>query len=75
MAKPIVDGRESDLQGHARVMRLNVMNSAGMNAARHFGVRAVPSFIVFDGQGKVVETQIGIPNQAKITSVVRALAH
>jgi len=70
-----VDGLEHDLQGHARVMRLNVMNSVGMNVARRFGVRGVPTFIVFDGQGKVVETQVGIPNRAKITLVVRALAH
>ena len=73
MAKPIVDGLENDLQGRARVMRLNVLNSVGMNAARHFGVHAVPTFIVFDGQGRVVETQIGIPNQAKIASAVAAL--
>jgi protein-disulfide isomerase len=75
VAKPIVDGLENDLQGRARVMRLNVLNSVGMNAARHFGVHAVPTFVVLDGQGRVVETQIGIPSRAGITSVVSALAH
>jgi thioredoxin-like negative regulator of GroEL len=75
VAKPIVDGLENDLQGRARVMRLNVLNSVGMNAARRFGVRAVPTFVVFDGQGKVIEVQIGMPNRAKITSAVTALAH
>jgi len=75
VAKPIVDGLENDLQGRARVMRLNVLNSVGMNAARRFSVHAVPAFIVFDGQGSVVEAQIGIPNRAKITSVVSALVH
>jgi len=74
VAKPIVDGLENDLQGRARVMRLNVLDSVGMNAARRFEVRAVPTFIVFDGQGEVVETQIGIPNRAKIASAVDALA-
>ena len=68
-----MDGLENDLQGRACVMRLNVLNSVGMNAARHFGVHAVPTFIVFDGQGRVVETQIGIPNRAKIASAVAAL--
>ena len=74
MAKPIVDGLENDLQGRARVMRLNVLDSVGMNAARRFKVRAVPTFIVFDGQGGVVETQIGIPNRAKIVLAVDALS-
>ena len=75
MVTPIVDGLESDLQGRARVMRLNVLNSVGMDAARRFGVHAVPTFIVFNGQGTVAMVQIGIPNRAKITSAVRALAH
>ena len=75
MAEPIVDGLENDLRGQARVMRLNVLNSVGMNAARRFGVHAVPTFIVFDGQGTVAMVQIGIPNRAKITSAVRELAH
>ena len=63
------------LSAFSRVMRLNVLSSVGMNAARHFGVHALPTFIVFDGQGRVVEVQMGIPNRAKITSVVSALAH
>ena len=74
MAKPIVDGLENELQGRARVMRLNVLDSVGMNAARRFEVRVVPTFIVFDGQGGVVETQIGIPNRAKIVLAVDALS-
>jgi len=75
VAKPIVDGLESDLRGRARVMRLNVLDSVGMNAARQFGVHAVPTFIVLDGQGTVSMVQIGIPNRAKITSAVSALTH
>ena len=70
-----MDGLENDLRGQARVMRLNVLNSVGMNAARRFGVHTVPTFMVFDGQGTVAMVQIGIPNRAKITSVLRALAH
>ncbi len=75
VAKPIVDGLESDLQGSARVVRLNVLDSIGMNAARHFGVHAVPTFIVFDGQGTVAMVQVGMPNRGKIASAVGDLAH
>ena len=73
MAKPIVDGLESDLQGKARVLRLNVLDSVGLQAARRFGVRALPSFYVVDGQGSVVTAQIGIPSRARLGAEVQAL--
>jgi len=50
VAKPIVDGLESDLQGRARVMRFEHPRFGGMQAARRFGVRAVPAFYVVDGR-------------------------
>jgi thioredoxin-like negative regulator of GroEL len=73
VAKPIVDGLESDLKGHASVLRLNILDSVGMNAARRFGVRAVPAFFVVNGQGHVVDAQMGIPNRDKLGAQVEAL--
>lgn len=73
MAKPVVDGLESDLQGKARVMRLNVLDSVGLSAARRFGVRAVPAFFVLDGRGQVAYAQVGIPNRAEVTARVQTL--
>jgi len=73
LAKPIVDGLEGDLAGRARVMRLNILDSVGMQAARRFGVRAVPAFFVVDGQGGVVDAQVGIPNRAHLGAKVDAL--
>jgi len=73
VAKPIVDGLESDLKGRARVVRLNILDSVGMQAARRFGVRAVPAFFVVDGQGGVVDAQVGIPNRARLGAQVDAL--
>jgi hypothetical protein len=73
VAKPIVDGLEGDLKGRARVLRLNILDSVGMQAARRFGVRAVPAFFVVDGQGGVVDAQVGIPNRDKLGAQVSAL--
>ena len=73
MAKPVVDGLEGDLQGKARVMRLNVLDAVGMSAARRFGVRAVPAFFVLDGHGEVAYAQVGIPNRAEMGARVDAL--
>jgi len=44
-----------------------------MSAARQLGVRAVPTFFVVDGQGNVVETQVGFPNREKLSAQVEAL--
>ena len=73
MAKPVVDGLESDLKGRARVMRLNILDSVGMQAARRFGVRAVPVFFVVNGQGHAVAAEVGIPNRAHLGAKVDAL--
>ena len=73
MAKPVVDGLEKDLAGRARVVRLNVMDSLGMSAARQFGVVGVPAFFVVNGQGGVVDAQMGIPNRDKLGAQVEAL--
>ena len=73
MAKPIVDGLESDLAGRASVLRLNVIDSVGLSAARRFGVRAVPTFFVVNGQGGVVDAQVGIPNRDRLGAQVQAL--
>ena len=64
---------EGDLRGRARVMRLNILDSVGMKAARRFGVRAVPTFIVVNGQGSVVDVQVGIPNRAHLSAQVNTL--
>lgn len=59
MAKPTVDGLERDLDGKAAVLRLDVRSPVGREAAARYGVRAVPTLIVVDGQGQVVLTQVG----------------
>ena len=68
-----MDGLEGDLEGRARVLRLNILDSVGRQAARRFGVRAVPAFFVVDGQGGVVDAQVGIPNRAHLGAKVDAL--
>ena len=63
MAKPIVDGIEKDLGDRAKVVRLGVMSDLGMNVARRYGVRGVPTLILFDGAGQMVGQSVGIPDR------------
>ena len=74
MAKPIVDGLERDLEGRAQVIRLNVLDGVGSAAAQRYAVRGVPTMLVFDGQGKVVSTSVGLPDRKRIVQLVSKLA-
>jgi thioredoxin-related protein len=54
-----VDRLERDLEGRAQVLRLSVMNSVGRQLAARFGVRGLPTFFLFDGNGQMVDQQVG----------------
>jgi hypothetical protein len=60
MAKPAVDGLERALapQG-VPVMRLSVTSGIGRQLAPSYGVRGVPTLILFDGEGQPRLTQVG----------------
>ncbi len=74
MAKPAVDRLERELNGTAKVLRIDVMSQTGPALAQEYGVRAVPTFIVFDGKGQVVYAQAGLPDRAAIREAVQAAA-
>jgi thioredoxin-related protein len=73
VAKPIVDGIERDLEGRAQVIRLSVISEVGSQVARRYGVRGVPTLILFDAEGNLVDQIIGVPSRDGIVDRVNAL--
>nr|MBN1229113.1 thioredoxin family protein [Anaerolineae bacterium] len=73
MAKPIVDGIENQLGTEADVIRINALSDVGRDAVAYFGVRALPTLIIVDGCGSVVERIAGIPNARTVTERVRSV--
>lgn len=71
-AKPIVDGIEKDLEGRARVVRLNVSDKEGRAVAQRYGVRSLPSTVVVGGDGEVIELHAGLPRRKKIVAQATA---
>ena len=59
MAKPVVDRLERDLQGTAQVLKLSAWSSVGRELGARYGVRGVPTFLLFDGSGEMVHYQVG----------------
>ena len=71
-AKPIVDGIEKDLEGHARVVRLNVSSEQGRDIALGYDVRGLPTTIVVGKDGEVIGRHAGIPSRRKIVGEATA---
>ena len=68
-----MDGIEQDLGDRARVVRLSVLSGAGSQAARRYGVRGVPSLLIFDGEGRLVEQSVGMPDRKGVVEQVDRL--
>jgi thioredoxin-like negative regulator of GroEL len=68
-----VDGLERRLAGKASVVRLDLMSQVGRQAAARFGVRAVPTLLVVNGDGQVVLTQVGMLRPGDVQAQVDEL--
>jgi cytochrome c-type biogenesis protein len=73
LAKPVVDRLERDLEGEARVLRLSAFSTVGRQLAGRHGVRGVPTFLLFDGSGKMVHYQVGRLDADRIKVEIEAL--
>jgi thioredoxin-related protein len=70
VAKPVVDRLEEELEGRAEVLRVNAFSRLGGSLAGRYGVRGVPTLLVFDGNGQVVYAQTGLPDRQAIDTAV-----
>jgi len=65
-----VNRLERELGAQARIIRLDVFSSVGRTAASQFAVRGVPTFILLDGHGQILDRQVGSLNTEKIKTLV-----
>jgi hypothetical protein len=71
MAQPMVDGLERELAGRARVVRLNVAESAGAEAQARFQTTKVPALIVLAADGvQRYRTEGKLPRRQAIIAAV-----
>lgn len=73
MAKPVVDRLERDLEGQAEVLRLSAWSSVGRELAARYGVRGVPTFLLFDGTGELRHYQVGKLDADQVKAEINAL--
>lgn len=68
-----MDGLEQKLDGKASVIRLDMTSQVGRQAAARFGVRAVPTLLVVNGEGQVILTQVGLLRPGEVQARVEEL--
>ena len=52
------------------MVRLSVLDPVGSEIARQHNVASLPTFLIFDGDGNLIERQIGIPDRARIKALI-----
>jgi thioredoxin-related protein len=73
LAKPVVDRLERDLEGQAQVLRISLWSSLGRELATRYGVRGVPTFLLFDGSGEMIHYQVGRLDADRVKAEISSL--
>ena len=73
MAKPVVDRLERDLEGQAQVLKLSAWGTVGRELAARYGVRGVPTFLLFDGEGEMIHYQVGRLDVEQVKAQINSL--
>ena len=68
-----MDRLERDLEGQAQVLRLSATSGVGRQLGARYGVRGVPTFFLFDGNGEMVSYQVGRIDADQVKAEVKAI--
>lgn len=67
-----MNGIEKDLEGQAKVVRLNLTSALGREVADRYEVRAIPTLVVLDGAKDEIYRHTGVPNRREVVARVKA---
>jgi thioredoxin 1 len=67
---PLVDELASELGDKAKVVKVNIDENP--NAPTKYGVRGIPTFMVFKG-GQVVDTRVGSMSKSQLSEWVKSV--
>ena len=72
MIAPIVEELAGEYEGKAKIRKLDVDNNP--NVAMEYGIRSIPTLLVFD-KGKIVDRIVGaVPKQKIVDSLLPVMA-
>lgn len=61
------------MRGQATVLRIDLLSKVGREAARTYDVKIVPTTLLFDGEGRVVLRETGLPDAERFRARVAEL--
>ena len=64
---PVLEELEADYAGQLKIAKVDVDNNPA--TAQRFGVRSIPTLLVFD-KGELVQTTVGVQPKAALASLV-----
>ncbi len=67
-----MNGIEKDLEGRAKVFRLNLLSAIGKEIASQYNVTAVPTTMAFDMDGKLVYQHAGVPSRKAVVDRLKS---
>jgi thioredoxin-related protein len=68
-----VDRLERDLEGEAQVLRLSAWSRVGRELGARYGVRGMPTFLLFDGSGQMFHYQVGRLDADRVRAEIDSL--
>lgn len=68
MMSPLVDALSTELGSTVKIMKMNIDENP--NTPTKYGIRGVPTFMVFKG-GQLVETKVGGMSQSQLSDWVK----
>jgi thioredoxin-related protein len=71
--KPQVVDLGEEFDGKVKIVRLNVDHAESRDAARRYGVRATPTFVLFDARGQIRGNVPGWPGYQAFTNAFEQL--
>ncbi len=72
--KPAVDRLQLKLTGRYRIIRINIHSEFGTSLARKYLTGTVPSFLVFDNNGKEVKRFHRVPEYEFLLDVSKNMS-
>lgn len=68
-----MDRLERDLKGRAQVLRISAWSTVGRQLVARYGVRGVPTFVLFDGTGQIIDSQVGRLDAERVKEKITSL--
>jgi thioredoxin-related protein len=71
LAEPIVNGFKKEMVGTVDVVHLNMLSAAGKEVGGQYDVKVVPTSLLFNTQGELIQRVNGVPNKEDLLGQIR----